>query len=74
MSDKEIKITLDQFESTLHIYVQHYVDQVLMKGYSEDEIVAFDMEEEDVVFHMSDGKLIRIQKTPIMTGTKTAQA
>ena len=74
MSDKEIEITLDQFETTLSVYVQHYVDQAIMKGYTEDEIVAFDMEEEDVLFHMSDGKIIRIEKTPIMTATKPADA
>ena len=74
MSEKEIKISLEQFEATLHIYVQHYVDQVIMKGYSEDEIVAFDMEEEDVLFHMSDGKIIRIEKTPILTSSKIAEA
>ena len=73
MSEKEIKISLEQFEATLHIYVQHYVDQVIMKGYSEDEIVAFDMEE-DVLFHMSDGKIIRIEKTPILTSSKIAEA
>tara|TARA_Y100000034_G_C6701591_1_gene309436 strand:- start:30 stop:239 length:210 start_codon:yes stop_codon:yes gene_type:complete len=69
-----MKISLEQFEATLHIYVQHYVDQIIKKGYAEDEIVAFDMDEEDVVFHMSDGKIIRIKKTPIMTATKIAEA
>ena len=42
--DKYVKIGLDQFEATLHIYVQHYVDQVIMQGYSEDEIVALKRE------------------------------
>ena len=69
-----MKISLEQFEATLHIYVQHYVDQIIKKGYAEDEIVAFDMDEEDVIFHMSDGKIIRIKKTPIMTATKIAEA
>jgi len=74
MAEDGIKISLEQFEATLHIYVQHYVDQVIKKGYSEDEIVAFDMEEEDVLFYMSDGKIIRIKKTPIMTVEKVADA
>ena len=69
-----MKISLEQFEATLHIYVQHYVDQAIMRGYSEDEIVALDMEEEDVVFYMSDGEIIRIEKTPILTATKIAEA
>tara|TARA_R110000824_G_scaffold109551_4_gene257218 strand:- start:571 stop:795 length:225 start_codon:yes stop_codon:yes gene_type:complete len=74
MAEDGIRISLEQFEATLHIYVQHYVDQVIKKGYSEDEIVAFDMEEEDVLFYMSDGKIIRIKKTPIMTVGKVAEA
>ncbi len=74
MTEKEFKISLEQFEATVHVYVQHYVDQVIKKGYSEDEIVALDMEEEDVIFHMSDGKIIRIGKTPIMTVGKIAEA
>jgi hypothetical protein len=74
MTENKMKISLEQFEATLHIYVQHYIDQVVMKGYSEDEIVAFDMEEEDVLFHMTDGKIIRIEKTPIMTAGKIADA
>jgi hypothetical protein len=74
MTGNKMKISLEQFEATLHIYVQHYVDQVIKKGYSEDEIVAFDMEEEGVLFHMSDGKIIRIEKTPIMTVGKIADA
>tara|TARA_R110000824_G_scaffold170386_1_gene347721 strand:- start:2011 stop:2235 length:225 start_codon:yes stop_codon:yes gene_type:complete len=74
MLKKEMKISLEQFEATLHIYVQHYVDQAIMRGYSEDEIVALDMEEEDVVFYMSDGEIIRIEKTPILTATKIAEA
>jgi hypothetical protein len=74
MSNKELKISLEQFEATLHVYVQHYVDQVIKKGYSEDEIVALDMEEEDVIFYMSDGQIIRIKKTPILTTGKVAEA
>tara|TARA_Y100000310_G_C20622610_1_gene784171 strand:- start:28 stop:252 length:225 start_codon:yes stop_codon:yes gene_type:complete len=74
VTEKEFKISLEQFEATVHVYVQHYVDQVIKKGYSEDEIVALDMEEEDVIFHMSDGKIIRIGKTPIMTVGKIAEA
>ena len=74
MSNKEFKISLEQFEATLHIYVQHYVDLVIKKGYSEDEIVALDMEEEDVIFYMSDGQIIRIKKTSILTTGKVAEA
>ncbi len=32
-------------------------------GYSEDEIVAIDLEEDDVLFYMSDCKILRVKKT-----------
>ena len=73
-SDKYIKVGLDQFETSLHLYMQHYVDQLILKGYSEDEIVAVDLEEEDVLFYMTDLKTIRIKKTPMLVSAKIAEA
>tara|TARA_Y100000310_G_C20144959_1_gene562009 strand:+ start:326 stop:550 length:225 start_codon:yes stop_codon:yes gene_type:complete len=74
MPDNSIKLSLEQFETTLSIYVEHYTNLVIAKGYSEDEIVAIDLEEEDVLFYMSDCKIIRIKKTPIATVGKIAEA
>ena len=58
MPENNIKLSLEQFETTLSIYVEHYTNLVIAKGYSEDEIVAIDLEEEDVLFYMSDCKII----------------
>lgn len=74
MSEKEIKITLDEFETSLGAYVENLVDQIIKKGYNEDEIVAMDLEEDHALFYMSDGKILKIKKPTIMPGLKTAQA
>jgi len=74
MSEKEIKITLDEFETSLGAYVENLVDQIIKKGYNEDEIVAMDLEEDHALFYMSDGKILKIKKPTIMPVLKTAQA
>lgn len=74
MSEKEIKITLDEFETSLGAYVENLVDQVIKKGYNEDEIVAMDLEEDHALFYMSDGKILKIKKPTIMPVMKTVQA
>ena len=74
MSEKEIKLTLDEFETSLGAYVENLVDQVIKKGYNEDEIVAMDLEEDHALFYMSDGKILNIKKPTIMPVMKTVQA
>ncbi len=74
MSEKEIKVTLDEFKASLGAYVENLVDQVIKKGYNEDEIVAMDLEEDHALFYMSDGKILKIKKPAVVSVMKTAQA
>ena len=43
-------------------------------AYDSLTLTSEDMEEEDVLFHMTDGEIIRIEKTPIMTVGKIVDA
>jgi|ETNmetMinimDraft_5_1059913.scaffolds.fasta_scaffold159723_2 hypothetical protein len=74
MGNKKFEITLEQFEISLGAYVHNLVDQVIKKGYNEDEIVAMDLEEDHALFYMSDGEIIKIKKPTIMHVMKTVEA
>ena len=74
MSDQEYKITIDGFECGMRMYLESYIGQVVTMGYSEDEIVAVDPQEDCVEFHMSDGNIITINNKPLIAVAKTADA
>jgi len=74
MDNKGYKISLAGFEASLHLFIESFVGRVMAMGYSEDEIVAVDPEEDCVLFYMSDGEIIRIEHTPLAISTKIAQA
>ena len=74
MSSEEYVITIDGFECGLQMYLDSFIGQVLSMGYSEDEIVAVDPQEDCVSFHMSDGKIINIKNKPLMAVAKKADA
>jgi len=74
MSSEEYKISIEGFEVGLQMYVESFVGQVIAMGYSEDEIVAIDFEEEEVIFYMSDGKIIKATKALFITNNKIAKA
>lgn len=74
MSNEEYKISIEGFEVGLQMYMESFIGKVVALGYSEDEIVAIDLEEDDVLFYMSDCKILRVKKTPIVTIGKIAEA
>jgi hypothetical protein len=74
MSSEEYKISIEGFEVGLQVYVESFVGQVIAMGYSEDEIVAIDFEEEEMIAYMSDGEIIKITKALFITSNKMAKA
>ncbi len=74
MSSEEYKITIDGFECGMRMYLESYIGQIVTMGYSEDEIVAVDPQEDCVEFHMSDGNIITINNKPLIAVVKAADA
>ena len=74
MSSEEYKISIEGFEVGLQMYVESFVAQVISMGYSEDEIVAIDFEEEEMIAYMSDGEIIKVTKALFITSGKIAKA
>ena len=74
MSSEEYKISIEGVEAAFQMYVESFVGQVVAMGYSEDEIVAVDFEEEDMIAYMSDGKIIKVTKALFITNNKIAKA
>jgi hypothetical protein len=74
MPSKEYKISIEGFEVGLRMYVESFVTQIIAMGYSEDEIVAIDFEEEEMIAYMSDGEIIKVTKALFITSNKIAKA
>ena len=74
MSSEEYKISIEGVEAAFQMYVESFVGQVVAMGYSEDEIVAVDFEEEDMIFYMSDGKIVKVTKTLFIMNDKIVEA
>jgi hypothetical protein len=74
MSNKEYKISIEGFEVGLRMYVESFITQIIAMGYSEDEIVAIDFEEEEMISYMSDGEIIKVTKALFITSNKIAKA
>jgi len=74
MPSEEYKISIEGVEAAFQMYVESFVGQVVAMGYSEDEIVAVDFEEEDMIFYMSDGKIVKVTKTLFIMNDKIVEA